>query len=339
MKNFKALALVAGLLITVSASASERHFTFSYESSVLGDGQKELETYSDFQFGKDLYYSGLNQHLEFEWGLGGGVQSSLYLNFEQVMADDGTRNINTQFMSDGIANEWKFKLTDRWTDALGLGLYFENEFKPDEYELETKVIVDKQMGDFLWTFNLTAEPEYHYIDNTTGFTLTPSAGAGFFVVPEKFFFGLEAQHVNFWYDLNQGKTSSILSAGPVLAYTGKGWWAAVTYLPQLVNFQGPGLDLTNGTRNEIQVAFSVDLGSEPDAPKNQTASIPVPADLQKGEALYATRCEECHKLHDPGEFTAEGWGSIMEKMKYKSGLTKDDEDSIMGYLKALAKKP
>lgn len=336
MNPLKSLAFGLTFLAAAALSASERHFTFSYESSVLGADQKELETYTDFKFGRDLYYSAMDQRLEFEWGLGGGVQSSLYLNFEQVMADDGTGNIGNDFMSDGISNEWKFKLTDRWTEALGVGLYVENGFKPDEYELETKVIVDKQMGDFLWTFNLTAEPEVHYTDNTLGFSLTPSAGVGFFLVPEKFFIGLEAQDLNFWYDTNQGQTAAILSAGPVLAYSGKGWWAAVTYLPQLANLQGPGLDLTEGQRNQVQVAFSVELGSEPDhaAP---AASASMPVEFQKGRSLYEARCQECHKLHEPSEFTADGWDAIVEKMKYKASLDKDDEGTLLTYLKAFAK--
>ncbi|HVZ81416.1 MAG TPA: hypothetical protein VHE12_11575 [bacterium] len=335
MKRRTQAAILCLALLAAPALASERHFTFSYESSVLGEGEKELETYSDFKFGRDLYYSALDERLELEWGLGGGVQSSLYLNFEQEMADDGTGAIGTEFLADGISNEWKFKLSDRWTEALGLGLYFENGFKPDEYELETKVIVDKQMGDFLWTFNLTAEPEVHFIDNTVGFSLTPSAGAGFFLVPEKFFVGIEAQYLNAWEDLDQGKTASMISAGPVLAYTGKGWWAAVTYLPQLANLQGSGLDYGNGQRHQVQVAFSLELGGSPERP---AASASVPAEFQAGRSLYEARCQECHKLHDPGEFTPESWDAIMTKMKYKANLEGDEEGSILGYLKAFAKK-
>src|SRR5579863_836341 len=119
--RFKSFIRIAGMsaalsLIVLSAYPSERHFAFSYESPILQDGQKELETYSNYKFGRDRYYSALDQRFEFELGLGGGVQTSLYLNFTQEMADDGTGNIGNSFLADGVSNEWKFKLLDNLTD-------------------------------------------------------------------------------------------------------------------------------------------------------------------------------------------------------------------------------
>jgi hypothetical protein len=331
--------------------ASERHFMFSYESPVLQDGQKELETYTDYRFGRGQYYSALDQKLEFELGLGGGVQTSLYLNFTQEMLDDGTGNITNSFLADGISNEWKFKLMDNLTDDFGLGLYVENGFKPDEYELETKVILDKRMGDFLWTFNLTNEPEFHYIDNTMGFSVIPSLGLGTFLVPDRFFIGLEAQNLNFWYNTSLPTTTSILSAGPVLAYSAEDWWATLTYLPQLVNFQGQGLDFTNSQRNQIQLGFSIALNAHP---QQNSVLLPTPTeqdterlskvsktvslkDLMKGKEFYANTCQRCHQIHAPSEFTDSGWEKILSKMQVKAKINDGTKESIFQYLMVFSK--
>ncbi len=344
------LAVALGLA-GLPSFASERHFGFSYESPILQSGQKELETYSDYRFGRDRYYSALDQRLEFELGLGGGVQTSLYLNFTQEMADDGTGKIKNSFLADGISNEWKFKLMDNLTDDFGLGLYLENGFKPDEYELETKVILDKRMGNWLWTFNLTNEPEFHYIHNTLGFSIIPSIGFGYFLVSERFFCGLEVQYWNFWYDTASPITASLFSAGPVLSYSGEDWWATLTFLPQLVNFRGSGLDLLNSQRTQIQLGFSIALDANP-APKN--VFLPMPnemdaerlskitnavslEDLIKGRELYSNNCQKCHSIHEPAEFTMDGWDKIMAKMKLKAGIDNTAKDSIMAYLNALSK--
>lgn len=341
------LGLACGVLPT---AASERHFGFSYESAVLQAGQKELETYSDYRFGRDSYYSALDQRVEFEMGLGGGVQTSLYLNFTQEMLDDGTGNISSSFLADGVSNEWKFKLMDNVTDDFGLGLYVENGFKPDEYELETKVILDKQMGEWLWTFNLTNEPEFHYIDRTGGFSVIPSLGIGYFLAPERFLVGVEAQNLNFWHDTSKPTTLSILSAGPVLSYTAPDWWATVTFLPQLVNFQEPKLDLTNSQRFQVQVALSMALDSH----SATAVSLPTPTehdvdrlsknpnrmslgDLKIGKEAYESTCQRCHSIHGPGEFSVQQWEKILEKMAFKAGIEDGKKDKILGYLAAFAK--
>ncbi len=79
---------------------------------------------------------------------------------------------------DGVSNEWKFKLMDSAADAFGMGLYLEPEFEPDEFELETKLILDKNMGFWIWTFNLLAAPAFDYADTNESFLLRLSPGGG-----------------------------------------------------------------------------------------------------------------------------------------------------------------
>ncbi len=342
--------LLAALLCPAFAGASERHFIYSYESGVLPPGDKELESYTTFKFGRSLYYSALDQWLEFELGLGSGVQTSLYLNYEQEMADDGTGAIGTSFMSDGISNEWKFRLKDVLTDSFGLGLYAEAGFKPDEFELETKVILDKKEGNWLGTVNLTFEPEYDFPDNSFAFSLVPSLGLGYFLVSDRLFLGLEAQNDNFYGGQPLQSVRSIFSAGPVLSYTAQDWWITLTALPQWASLNGPGLDLATSQRMQVRLAASLSLNSTP--PKNQE-TLPVPAeedaerlsgeqkirlaDLKSGRDLYVQNCVACHRLAQPSEYTGEGWEKIMLKMKDKAGIGEETANLILGYVKAFSR--
>jgi hypothetical protein len=242
------LILIGAVFGICPAIAGERHFGYTYETDVLPDGGRELESYSTFRFGRDgEFYSALDQRLEFEMGLGDGIQASWYFNFTQELEGPVGETPTASPFFDGVSNEWIFKLSDAVVDPLGFGLYAEAEYKPDEVELETKVLVDKQMGDFKWAFNFIAEPEYHWIDNTSAFNLIPTLGAGYFFSP-RFMVGMETQIWN-GFDQSFRQTSSIFSLGPVVAFSGKDWWFTVTALPQIANWMGGGLDFSNTDTN------------------------------------------------------------------------------------------
>ncbi len=252
-----------GLLVLLLAISpcwvwgADRHFIFNYESNNLGPGERDLETYTWYQFGRDYFYSAMNQSIEFEAGLDEGVQSSLYVNFTQRFADqgNGAQLDTTGPVLDGISNEWKFKLMDSSADAFGLGLYFEPEFEPDDFELETKIIVDKNMGSWLWTFNLLASPTFDYTDTNESLLIRPSFGAGYFL-SNSVFIGIEAMDENF-YD-NQ-PMRSVLSMGPCIQYSGKNWWVELCFMPQLASIGSTALDYTDSQRDQIAVATSFDL--------------------------------------------------------------------------------
>jgi len=257
-KSLRKFALGGFLLaLPVWSVAADRHFIFNYESNDLGPGERDLETYTFYQFGRDSFYSAMNQSIEFEAGLDVGIQSSLYLNFTQQLGQNpagGTMQSSGPTL-DGISNEWKFKLLDSSADAFGLGLYLEPEFEPDDFELETKLIIDKNMGSWLWTFNLLAEPAFDYADTDTTFLLRPSVGAGLFL-SNVVFVGFEAMDENFY---DGPPMRSVFSAGPCIQYSGKNWWAEITFMPQLSNIGSSSLDFTDSQRDQIAVATSFDL--------------------------------------------------------------------------------
>jgi hypothetical protein len=111
-------------LFAAPAAASERHFTYTYESGVLSPGAREVEPWSTFRLGKSDFYSRFDSRIEAELGLTDRLQTAFYLNMKAVTADTPAgRSSSTEL--EGISSEWKFKLSDPVADRVGAALYGE----------------------------------------------------------------------------------------------------------------------------------------------------------------------------------------------------------------------
>jgi len=136
------LAVASALFVSTStARATERHFAFTYETGVLAPGEAEIEPWTTFRVGREHYYSRIDNRLEFEVGLVKNLQTALYWNFERVTADErdpetGALVRSSEFTLASISSEWKYKLSDPLSDAIGSALYVEASYGPDEAELE-----------------------------------------------------------------------------------------------------------------------------------------------------------------------------------------------------------
>src|SRR5450432_4218297 len=94
-------AAVLLLVLSASAEAGERTLAWTYDTSVLPEGSKELELWSTGRFGRPEGYSGFDNRAELELGLGGLLQTSVYLNFGTVY--DGPSGTTVQNWS--LSNE------------------------------------------------------------------------------------------------------------------------------------------------------------------------------------------------------------------------------------------
>ena len=65
------------------------------------------------------------------------------------------------------------------------------------------------------------------------------------------------------------------------------------------------------------------------------ANDPAVDDLTRGRRLYVARCARCHKLYDPGKYSAAEWRSWMDKMSRKAKLKADQEELISRYVDTL----
>jgi hypothetical protein len=231
------LALLAGLSVASSASATDRRFPFTYETGVLGPGQAEIEPWTTFRVGREHYYSRIDQRLEFELGLVRNLQTALYWNFERVTADardpvTGELVRSSEFTLASISSEWKYKLSDPLADTFGSALYLEGAYGPDEAELEAKLLFDKQVGNFLVALNLVGEQEWEFSAGETESEqkLVLNLAAGYFLTNE-LVLGAEIESATL---IEEGSMeSSVIYAGPSLAYASGRYWAAVGVTPQV----------------------------------------------------------------------------------------------------------
>jgi len=261
-----------GVLTSAASShASERHFTYSYESNVLNPGSIELEPWTTYRAGRERFYSRFDQRLELELGIVPNLQASLYWNQSAIAADveDPTGVVvrEKEYEFEGVSNEWKYKLSDSFADALGSALYFEWTLAPAEAELEAKVILDKRVGDFLFAYNLTGEHEWKFEqkgETEREIEITNTAGLAYFVTPN-FTAGLELRGAS---EIEHGELeSTAIFVGPTLAYSERRWWTALTFQPQIAALKeeegdaddASNLDLENHERIEVRWLVGVEL--------------------------------------------------------------------------------
>jgi hypothetical protein len=247
---------LAALVVGTSAGATERHFTYTYQSETLGEGEREIEPWTTFRIGRDRFYSRLENRVEIEFGLTDRLQTSFYLNLANTTEADVHGQRVTRFEYTGVSSEWKYKLLDPVADALGMALYVEGGATTNAAELEAKLIFDKRFGDFLAALNLVGDYEWHFGDGSyKEKELEVDGGLVYFVSPHVSL-GAEVVDSNV---IGTEWESSALFAGPVATYSAESLWATLTVLPQLTNLKreaGTGsLELEDHEKLNVRLIF------------------------------------------------------------------------------------
>ena len=143
---------LSGIMVT---QAQDRLFTYTYQSTVLNKGQRELESWNTIRTGREDFYVRYDNRTEYEIGLGSNLQTAFYLNFSSktsTMMDDSIKSLSTE-NEFGFSNEWKLKLLDPVAHPVGLALYAEVGIASNEFDLEGKLILDKKIGNLTIAFN------------------------------------------------------------------------------------------------------------------------------------------------------------------------------------------
>ncbi len=266
--------LILLFLMTISSTmlfANERLFSYTYQSNVLGKGQREIEIWNTFHWQRDDFYRSFRHRIEYEVGLVGKLQTAFYLNLTNTTSLQG--NGAAAFLENetefGFSNEWKFQMSDPVADAFGSALYAEIGLASNEFELEGKLILDKQAGNTLHAFNAVIEPEWKTIvengKTATEFELKWEFDYGFScALNENWKLGIELRNDN-EYTKAEGWVYSALFGGPVISYSTEGFWITATVLPQLYAFRTePGnkskhRELIAHEQLETRLLFSYEL--------------------------------------------------------------------------------
>lgn len=238
--RLKLTILFLSVFIIGTCFGQDRYFARTYQTTVLSKGNIDIEFWHTSRLGhKNEFFHGQDQRIELEFGLGKNVQTAFYFNrFQKTAIDSSGNNITSNEI--GFSNEWKWKLSDPINNTIGIALYGEIGWKGDELELETKLILDKQIGKNLFAFNLVAEFEQE-IKRQGGKTEieleeTPIELDFAYMrnLSVKWGIGLEVVNHN---DIGKDKgwENSVWYAGPSLNYRGNRWFVIANFLPQLFN--------------------------------------------------------------------------------------------------------
>lgn len=269
--NNSAVLLSFLLMGSPMALANERVFTYTYESTVLNAGQREIEIWNTFHWQRQDYYRRFRHRIEYEVGLGGNVQTAFYLNLTNTAKHQGSGSAAflEKEVEVGFSNEWKYKLSDPVANAVGFALYGEIGVTSNEVGLEGKVILDKKIGSTLHALNIVVEPEWETeIENgktTTGYQFNLEFDYGFsYRLSDRWSLGVELRNHN-EYTKGGRWEHSALFGGPVVSYATGGFWITLTALPQLYAFRvQPGnknshRELRAHEQLETRVIFSYEL--------------------------------------------------------------------------------
>ena len=254
-------ATVLVLACALPAGADERKFTYSYESKTLPEGvlefeqwitlktRREADTFRKWQFREEL-----------EYGLLDSLTTALYLNWEVETATGS----ETEREFETVSSEWKYKLMDASADPVGLLLYAEIAAGPEEQELELKLVLDKQLGDFRFAYNLVLEFEREEEEEPTGETewekesaVAHTFGISYQANPN-FAVGAEGYLEQAFEGTFKEEERLVLFAGPNLHVASGSWWATLTALRQ-VDVQSEGLDLDGHEQYEFRIIVGVNF--------------------------------------------------------------------------------
>jgi hypothetical protein len=251
------LAACATLLAaSPPASAGEGPFAWIYTLDLQPQGTWQFEQWEWLQTGQsqgDYYF--LTNKSEFEYGFRPWYQVGLYLNTEYTYANrngvDGTTggpgtNIDpnsdpfapySSFRFKSVSMEHIVRFLNPYTDPFGFGLYFEPAIGPYGYELELKVLLQKNFFDdrLVLAANIVMETEQEWQSGATEYdsVLDLLVGASYRFA-DNWAFGVEFRnHREFSGQAFNAPEHSAYFLGPTIHYANERWWATFGWRHQM----------------------------------------------------------------------------------------------------------
>ena len=231
-KKLTLLILSLSMLPSTAALAGARHFTFLYEAPTSAPGSIELENWITWERVTNPEQSDqIGFRHEIEIGVTDHFQASIYF------ADwfyERNRNQSGFNYSDS-AIELIYNLTNPVIDPVGLSVYGEIKGGRQNFELESKLITQKNFGPLILDYNLTLEAEWEEqgLQKRQG-ELQQALGASYELSP-RISVGLEFLHEFVFPDWRDQEKIRNVFAGPNVAFRHQNWFVTVTALAQATN--------------------------------------------------------------------------------------------------------
>jgi len=198
-------------------------------------GDREYETWVTWQTDKasDPDFERFDIRHEFEFGVTDRFQLAFYLpdwRYEESATESGKAEFRD------IAVEAIYGLSDPNTDLLGSAVYGEVKVGDDFIELEAKLLLQKNVGRWMFVYNLGAEVEWEHSYDDDEAELMQSIGISYQPNPA-WSFGIEAVHECEVSDVERFG-DNVVYAGPNVVWRRGGWWVALTGMWQITDVDG-----------------------------------------------------------------------------------------------------
>lgn len=235
-RSIAAIPVLAALtLITALPSfsrATERRFTYSYETTTTPKGTWEFEqwlTWKGYGDGDKFEF----RH-ELEYGFSDNLQLGFYLSDWSLSVPDRGSS-KAEWNTAGA--EMIYSLSDPTKDFIGSALYGEVLIGPEKFALEGKLLLQKNFGPLALVYNavLEAEWEGENYDEQVG-VLENTVGLSYQIAPS-FTIGAEAVHEVEFEDWG-GAGSHVISVGPNVSFRKRNFFTTVTALFQATDVDG-----------------------------------------------------------------------------------------------------
>src|SRR5712691_4558042 len=178
----------------VSSFAGARRFTYSYEATTAPPGAFELENWVTWQShtDEDGRFNQVDFRHEIEFGLTNRLQAGVYLADWNYQTGQSVESSGFAYTDSAL--ELIYGLTNPVTDWLGLALYEEIKAGDREFELESKLIAQKNLGPVVLVYNATLEAKWEglRLEERAG-EFAETAGVSYELSP-RFLFGAELLH-------------------------------------------------------------------------------------------------------------------------------------------------
>jgi len=178
------LVLILALALETSLKAQDNYEIQVYPSQTVARHTTMVELHSNFTFnGERDRIDGVNpthhiihETIEITHGWNDWFETGLY--FFNAIGSEG----RTGFVGSHIRP--RVMAPAQWDWPVGVSLsvefgYQSRNYSPDDWTIEIRPIIDKQMGKFYWSVNPTLDKSFHGLNKNEGLAFSPNVKASY----------------------------------------------------------------------------------------------------------------------------------------------------------------
>ena len=232
IKDFAIPTLLLVIMPTSAALAGARHFTYIYEVVTSAPGSLDVENWVTWSRTTNPQHADeIDFRHEFEFGITENFQASVYVADWFYVADPE----HSGFTYSDSAVELIYNLTNPVTDQVGLAVYEEIRAGDRVFELESKVIAQKDLGPLILAYNATLEAVWEgsgWHDRQG--ELQQALGASY-EISQRVSVGVEMLHEFVFHEWRDNEHIRNFFVGPNVSFRHSNWFVTVTALAQATN--------------------------------------------------------------------------------------------------------